>query len=193
MKKIVFLILVLFSFYGFSQDTNKTLSGFWGIPFGSSIEQVKGIMKTKTGTSISEESNSNLLIYNNGTFAGKDVDLIGLYFFKGKFYKSVVSLIPSSEARVFALYRELKDNLTDKYFIPNTDIETYDYPYEKGDGHEITALKLDKASIAAFWNFENGEISMVISKSATVSLFYADSELEKQANGVEKEKNNTDL
>jgi hypothetical protein len=55
----------------------------------------------------------------------------------------------------------MANDLRDKYGIPDRDIEEYKSPYEKGDGHEETALFVNKATIYNQWFFDNGDFIFV--------------------------------
>lgn len=191
MKKLILILFVLFFATGYSQT--NVLSGFWGIDFGSSVAQAKSILDSKKGSTYSNESTKDKLIYTGGTFAGEDISLILANFYKGKFYYGLVSINPSSESQLISTYEGLKESLSGKYFEPQNTVEKFDYPFERGDGHEITAIKSEKASFYSMWTFDNATILLIISKDAKIALFYTETATEKIIKEIEAGKNKNDL
>lgn len=169
----LFIALILLNINVFAQyDSNKKLTGFWGIKFGSSYNEVKSLMNQKQGCVYNPESSSKSLIYSDGKFAGEKIDFLSLSFHNGKFYKAICILNPFSESTLFTTYESIKQDLSNKYFDPNNEIEEYIYPYKKGDGNELTAIKTDKAAFGSIWNFNNESITMLIDNKLRIALFY---------------------
>lgn len=185
-SKILVIALILINFIAFSQiDSNKTLSGFWGIDFGSSMVKAKSIMNSKSGCEISEASNSNQLVYTGGSFAGNNIYIVSLKFYNDKFYNGVVYVKPSSGS-ILSVYNGIIENLTTKYSDPDKVIENYEYPYKKGDEDYETAIKVGKALIASRWYFDNSSITISVSKNLSIMYNYIQNEI---GNIVDKNEN----
>lgn len=70
-------------------------------------------------------------------------------------------------------YLKYKDFLTSKYDFLNC-IEEFEYPYEEGDGYEVTAVSLDKCSYMSYFHTDNGTIMLKISNDMTLNIAYVD-------------------
>lgn len=91
----LFIALILLNINVFAQfDSKKTLTGFWGIRFGSSYNEVKSLMNQKQGCVYSTESSAKSLIYSGGKFAGEKIDFLSLSFHNDKFYKAICIVNP---------------------------------------------------------------------------------------------------
>lgn len=65
--------------------------------------------------------------------------------------------------------------LEKKYKIePSKKIRKFYYPFEEGDGHELTAIKINKASILKVYDILNGEIDIMIGDECNIVMFYKD-------------------
>lgn len=187
------LLLISLMFTGLTLSSQE-LTGFWGLKFGSSISQAENYMATKPGCVLGPvDGKDDLLMYKGGTFAGKDIDFIALQFYKGAFYSGVVFLTPATEERAIPIYKELKADLTAKYSAPQKDYENYKYPYEKGDGHELTAIKLEKLKLTSLWFFDNASITLSISKDLQPALFYSETKMQTAVSEAAKTKEANDL
>lgn len=192
-KILLFALIILIGTQGFSQvSSNKTLPGFWGIDFGSSIIKAKATMATKTGCEMSEASNSEQLVYSGGSFAGNDIYILMLDFYNDKFYTGIVSVKPSSSS-ILSVYNNIVGNLTAKYSSPGKVIDKYEYPYKKGDEDYETAIKVGKTLIGSVWYFDNATITLSISKDLTIVYFYKQNEIGNIVDKNEKVKKINDL
>jgi hypothetical protein len=60
-----------------------------------------------------------------------------------------------------------------KYGEPDSEYSFFSSPYKQGDGYEMTAVTLEKATFSAFWlSRNNTSISINISKWSQVQLIY---------------------
>jgi hypothetical protein len=189
-----FLLLLLLSVPTFVQEASKTkLTGFFGMPFGSSMEECRKVMLSKGGTLDKKSSNASALVFDAVTFGGRKTFFMRLEFHKNRLCNAKAFFKPVMEAKVFDLYNDIKADLTSKYPDLPQEFETYKYPYEKGDGHEITAIKLGKASVATFWVFaDNNAISIEIISDVVIKLTYEDAGLARKAIEEEKVKSSSD-
>lgn len=161
---------------------NLKLEGFLGITFGSSQEDSKKILKTRNGIIDSQNSNENSLLYDGIKFAGHITELVILSFYEDKLAKASVYIKPELESRIVNIYIGICDDLNKKYYVSTKNFETYDYPYEKNDGHTETAISLGNADFSCFWNFinigkEDDYISVSISERMEIIISYENGEL----------------
>jgi len=191
--KYVLLTLFLFPILLFAQ----TLDGFWGIKFGSSSSVVISEM-AKKGYSKKTVGDDNSIKYYNVSFAGRKAELVVFYFFNGKFYSGSLLFKTELDSETYKYYTLLKNDLNNKYFTTSRDVEDYKYPYDKGDGHWETALKLGKLDLRSIWNFNTGgnefnSITLVVLPSFYIGLVYTDGALNKEANYEKESKEASDL
>lgn len=187
MKKILLsLLLSLFVTAGYAQQSPD---GVWGLPFGTSMDQARKILKEKHGVSPVLEDDESL-VYENCRFGEHDGSSIDLYFFDRKLYKGIVSVPPKSEPDILDEYKAMLNTLTAEYGKPVKSMEDFTPPFKKGDGHEIEAIQDGKGDVSAFWIFPAGQgianakasILLSITKRKDFMLSYTDRDLEKKAN-----------
>lgn len=73
-------------------------------------------------------------------------------------------------------YNSLVSQYITKYGTPYNVEESFDYPYEEGDGHEMTALKLNKCNYLTTFKIDNGNIIIKLTEDASIEIIYRDSE-----------------
>jgi hypothetical protein len=143
------------------------------------------------------KSNGDVLLWKNVKFAGRDADLF-FSFYNDKLY-TVLAVITVDKGNAFDTYNSIKDDMAAKYGEPTDNIEQYKYPYEKGDGHEETALYANAAKIFCRWVFDSGNyiyISLVYYKpsaSNTIGISYVNKSIENEYLGKTKAANQEDL
>ncbi len=213
MKIITILIVLLFTSnsIAFTQETSKKknrkttssleqtdaskqeLDSFWGIKFGSTIQEVEEIMKTKNAIIDEEDSTDEIKIYTNCIFAGRETEYILLYFVNDSFFAAKVGFKEDLDTKTIELYKSIRSELNEKYYPTKLTVEKYKKPYYKGDGFEITAIQTGYAIIQSTWAFckKDSEklrgITLQILPNLVVQLSYQDDELLDIA--LEKEKN----
>ncbi|MBR5927478.1 MAG: hypothetical protein IKZ79_03405 [Spirochaetia bacterium] len=191
MKKFISMFIIVFlAEVLFAQSTSDKLLGFWGIKWGTSIEETKNIVKQKGSYIITEEL-PDAIAYK-GNFGGEDTSIF-LYFFDNKFYKGVVSY-PYEENRVFSKYRVIKEQVSSKYGKPQKETELFLKPYYDGDGYEEQAVRVNKCIYYSTWNFSDQNIiGLTISNKLHTLLFYKNTKMQEEADKKEKEKNMSDF
>lgn len=113
-----------------------------------------------------------------GTAAGIQVELYAFVTPISKKVWKVVVYLPE-----YKTWHGLKGSFTDhynllvsKYGEPKVSLTDFDYPYEEGDGYEISAVKLEKCRYAAYWeSINNTNIGIAISEFACVKITYENS------------------
>jgi len=165
MKLLLVFLLTLSSFCLNAQN----LDGFWGVRFGASIDSAKIIIKKKTTVTPKLNSDKDILSYENVTFGGRTADVVKLYFYKNQLYGGTVFYIPEKDPEILSLYRNIKNEVAEKYWEPQIDVESYKSPYSKDDGFELSAIKGGYATIGAIWYFPNS-FSNEINHTGTIMI-----------------------
>jgi hypothetical protein len=154
------------------------MNGFLGIKFGTSSANVKQAMSKKSESIYdSKNSNNSKLKYNGVKVGGNETLFATFYFYKDQLMGVTSVFSPNLEARIFDLYNRIKLDINSKYYVTKQDYKSFKYPYENGDGHETTAIKLGKADILSVWNFlqpdgSKNQIILSITEKLKVELFY---------------------
>ena len=65
-------------------------------------------------------------------------------------------------------YKDYLNILIEKYGEPNNKYSFFSSPYYEGDGYELQAVRLEKCTYSAFWDF----VSIQISKFKQVKIHY---------------------
>lgn len=112
----------------------------------------------------------------NGSFANKEgCTIVVLATNTSKLVWKVVINFPEqiSWRSLKSEYNTFKDLYTKKYGAPN-DYEFFDYPYEEGDGHELTALELEKCTYSSYFTTHQGFVVLDISTQKNIKVSYED-------------------
>ena len=181
MKKLTFS-LILSLLFGLTQAQTNTLDGFLKSKWGSSRTEVKENNADKGYLYYDGEgSGENVLIVLEADFAGESDCLIIWKFTSDKLFEGTVLISPDLEARAMEQYEEMSSKISGKYGTGET-YESYDYPYEKDDGHWETAFRLGKGNLDTYWNFDDGNIiSMTLTENLSIKVTYQSSDLVKEA------------
>lgn len=142
----VLLLLVMFVF-------GDTLTGFWGIPFGSSTETVKKLMIAKGGKFSQKNSTKTFLMFTDVRFAGRTPVAITFGMVNNKMHTARVYYTAEVPNLTLDLYQDIKGELNTRYFVSTADYANFKSPYSEGDGYEISAIKLGAASYSCYWFF----------------------------------------
>lgn len=192
MKYILFLLLFSKSVFGQSKPESV-----WGIKFGTRVDSVKILMAKKTSQLPKISANNEVLTYQDISFGGRTVSVAKLLFFDKALYGVTFYLFPEKDPQILEFYRSIKKEISDKWGEPETDVESYKYPYEKGDGHELTAIKGGYSTIGCVWKFrelsaENTTILLSIEPDVDIYLSYMYGPIYQKALQKSKEKNSND-
>jgi len=179
MKKLTAILLMLMAIrVAVAQE--DPISEFYGMKFGSTKAQVMAKMTNKGYKP--KNNNPTSLMYEEVKFLNKEVDMI-FKFVDDELFEGIVLFTPDLKSQLIRMYRSISDDVSMKYG-KGQDYETYDYPYEKGDGHELTAIRLGKAQFTTFWGMKTMEgtdgkepntISLEIRPKGYIALTYQDS------------------
>lgn len=165
-------------------NEKKSIDGFWGIPFGASITDVKTAIAGKGGKFSADNSTPNELSFENAVFTQRNTDFISTKFINSKFYEAVVVFPEFSDTQLIPTFNTIVSELVNVYG-PAKITKTFEKPFEEGDGYEVTAIKSGKAGYYANWKTNNGnKIIVQINKTDSISIFYTSANLEKAKEAV---------
>ena len=193
MKKLTFS-LILSLLFGLTQAQTNTLEGFLKSKWGSSTTEVK---ENNAGKGYlyydGEGADENNLIVLEADFAGESDCLIIWKFTSNKLFEGTVLISPDLKARAMEQYEQMSSKISGKHGTGET-YESYDYPYEKGDGHWETAFKLGKGNLSTYWNFDDGNIiSMTLTENLSIRVTYQSTDLVSEAVRKQEADNSDDL
>ncbi|WP_165041814.1 hypothetical protein [Dysgonomonas sp. ZJ709] len=142
------------------------------------------------------DSDNILIYYSDCPFAGEDAELVTLSFYKDQFYRAIIMLKPK-ESRLLTKYDSLVDDISTKYGKPDKKMYSFDYPFEEGDGYELSAIKSGKSNIASRWSIPNrmptSTVAIVITDQAKIAVLYDYLKISDIVDVKEKNKNLKDL
>ena len=126
------------------------------VSFGASPDAVRAAMKALTLEPVAEPAPDDPLLLDHrfkGQLKGQPVLVSASFDPAGSLEKMLVSFLTADEDCV-AFYRTLKTELQQKYGAPVTEIERWDFPYQKGGhvGQEHVAIRVGKGQLATVWN-----------------------------------------
>lgn len=165
---------------------DSKIDGFLNILFGENKQSTIEKIKDRNGILDLENSIDESLVFDNIKFAGRETVFTAFHFVEDKFCRALVFLKANLESKTVDLYKQIKEEITTKYYKTTQDYENYEYPYEKNDGHTETAISLGKATFSSFWKFKNDKsneddyISIKIDENFHIIIVYENGELMKK-------------
>lgn len=177
MKRLFYLLTVLMiSVAAHAQSDAVEHFTFKGIPIDGTIAEF-GQKLTADGFIIKEKTDEIMEL--NGNFGGVDGCKVVVFTTpKSKQVYSIMVLFPTAESwySLKSDYKDYKAMLAAKYGKAETTVERFTDPYYEGDGYEIQALRLSKASYASFFHTDNGSVTAALSymDGARLFLIYSD-------------------
>src|SRR5689334_592145 len=94
--------------------TPKAVEGFLGLPWGADSIDAQNTFAKRSGVLLDPGSNEDKLIFNDGKFAGLEVNHFSLEFVKGRFWRADVHFVAKSVGHE-AEFLALKKLLVEKY------------------------------------------------------------------------------
>jgi hypothetical protein len=143
---------------------------FAGTEWGASSDSTTAQLKTH-GFSFEQADEEGSLIFT-GMLNDRPALVVALFLEK-RLSKILISL-PTDEATVLPVYREMRGILDGQYGTPEVEVESYAYPFAEGKhvGYETTALRVGKATIGALWQAKGEALGIRISERLIVSAHY---------------------
>lgn len=184
MKTIIsIIILTFFSFQSFAQSNMMT--SVLGIELGSKKQDVRTILATKQPES-KVYSQTDISISYEGIKWGEYETLLVIFQFSDsdQLHTVMIFVDPSTCPKVFSLYDDIVETLTERYHSPNKNYENYSYPYSRSDKYTYgeTMVKSGKASLGSLWSFDNrntpgdpeddNNISVFVTQECSVKITY---------------------
>jgi hypothetical protein len=174
MKRIA-LIMFFIPAICFAQN-KKALNHFWDITWGTSIERAEAIFKERGLETFKDEN----CLMAMAKYEGEEALIMLLFNRVNRFYCGNV-IYTSTDSTAIPKYENYRKVLFRRYGMPDTAVEYYEVPYQKGDGKAIEAIGAEKAFYFTEWHFnDNCLASVSILKNLDVCLsfknpVYADS------------------
>ena len=155
MKRIILILLLFLPVFCFSQNKNS-LSNFWSIPWGVSMEQVETVLKERGF----ESSRHGSTLISEAPYEGRDSMMVFMFNNANRFYSGNV-IYQSNEYTVIPMYNDYRFVLARRYGGPDTAVEYYEEPFRKGDRREIEAIRTENAFFFTEWQFRDGNQASV--------------------------------
>ena len=167
MKRIVFILLLVPALC-FAQN-KKSLSHFWDIPWGVSMDQAQAIFQGRNLDSVRQGDS----LIAHAKYEGEEAEIVLLFNKASRFYNGNV-VYHSSETTAIPKYKNYRMVLFRRYGMPDTAVEYFAEPYKKGDGREIEAISTENAFYFTQWQFyDNCLASVSILKNLDVCLSFS--------------------
>ena len=151
----------------FAQN-KKALSHFWDIPWGTSIEKAEAIFTERGFPSLKDDK----CLMAQAKYEGEEAVIMLLFNNANRLYCGNV-IYPSSASTTIPKYDNYRKVLFRRYGMPDTAVEYFESPYEKGDGKEIEAISTENAFYFTEWKFKDDCLASVsILKNLDVCLTF---------------------
>ena len=155
MKKLLSIIIITLLII--TSVKGQELTGFMGIPFGSTKSEIKTKFLAKNPNAKIYTDEVRTLTFTDFNFAGKKAMAVvfGLNE-KSQMHTAVVLLETERDDDVFELYDNIVNEINDKYHYRDVDNEIWRYPFEKSDKYDygVTAIKSGKCVLQSIWYFD---------------------------------------
>lgn len=197
---ITFISITFFSITCIAQE----LTGFMGIPFGSTKNEIKTIFLNKNPEAKIHTDEPRTLTFKNFKFGGREAVAVvfGLND-EGKMHTAIVLLNNDNDDDVFELYDDVVSDINNKYHYRDVNNEIWKYPYDKSDKfqHGTTAMKSGKCSLQSMWYFnvndpyghdDDNIIAVENTQSCTIKITYQNGMMINDVISKDKSKNSQD-
>lgn len=174
MRRFFVLLLTLFISVALNAQEHLT---FKNIPIEGNMSNFITKMKA-AGFKLNEMKDVGAIM--TGPFVGYDCTLAILCSRSSKTVWKVVAHLPSqvSWTSTRSQYDDFKERYTKKYGAPTQSFEFFLDPYERGDGYELQAIKLEKGHYVSYWDTPGGMIAVEIAASSNtdgwIKIVYED-------------------
>ena len=155
MKRIVVVFLLLMPVFCFGQN-KRALTHFWDIPWGTSIDRADEILKERGLETFRDEN----CLMAMGRYEREDA-LIMLFFNRVNRLYSGNVIYTFAPATVITRYDDYRKVLFRRYGMPDTAVEYFESPFQKGDGRELEAIRTENAFYFTEWEFGDNNLASV--------------------------------
>jgi hypothetical protein len=168
MKKLLFsLVFSLFTVFSYGQTFN-------GIDIDGNINDFVSKMKQKGYVFEKYTEGGGAIL--KGIVSGNSVEFWVSVTPKSKIVWKLSIYFPESNSwySLKSDYTNYKTTLTEKYGEPSSHYEFFTNPYYEGDGYEMTAVSVEKATFASYWinKTSNYAIGVQITKFSQLRISY---------------------
>lgn len=154
-----------------------------GIKFGSSIDTVITVVKSKGGTL--DISKPNQLNASGVKFAGRPTKNISFQFFDNKLYQIFITFNAERPPLTMDLYNNILTDLTSVYG-KSVGIRKFNYPFQDDEKRVELALRGGYATISNAWLIRDNTINLNVDSSLTIGILYIDGKLSDLVNKGKK-------
>ena len=175
------LICVVFILLNAEGEGEKKLGTFWGVPWRTSINDVKGILKNKDCKLIEEGATKDGCygLICDGSFGGSKAE-IRFFFYKDRLFSGRI-YYPYKEGKALSIYKEVKDLLEKKYGEATYVEEAKLSAYEDNNSAELL-IKSDSLKFASKWEFNDENYIIInITKDLGTLVTYTNNSLRNKA------------
>jgi len=151
-------------------QVTDTLSGFLGLPFGSTKEQVREFISKNGATISSEKPNSIYAINLKQVLTPCTVTIVMFKFTSdNKMVSGSMLIEPSSAPLVFDAYDGIISKLSLKYG-PGSESVDAKYPYSEDDKRRLSAIMAGYVAVETNWNLNDPNPSNTDKNTITVRI-----------------------
>lgn len=178
---LVFVSVVVFLLNAEGEEEKK-LGTFWGVPWRTSINDVKGALKNKD-CKLKEEGITKDGCYGlvcDGTFGGNKAEIY-FFFYKDRLFSGKI-YYPYKEGEAINTYLEMKRLLEKKYgnasYTDEAKLSTYNEDNSSGE----LLIKTEGLKFASKWDFnDENYIILNITKELGTRIIYTNNSLRSKA------------
>jgi hypothetical protein len=181
------------------QKQSATLAGFLNIPWGTRKQEAVEMMLSRPGVEKEPATKPTVETFKGGEFAGFPAKFWVLGFDSAERFHTARISIDTRPSELLEKFDSVRDLISEKYGKPDADVKRYAYPYDTdANGHELTAIKLGKATIYAAWKFPvDGKpgniVTIEVTEFQSIMITYQNGELIKAVVSESKETKKKDL
>lgn len=188
MKKLITILVLLVGLTAFAQPVVK------GVKIEGKAQTVLDNL-VKAGWTFEKNIPESCAYILNGSFAGLGECFIFMNYTKTT--KEVWSLFINTidYSSWFSLktdFLKLVDSYDSKYGT-SLFLRKFDYPYEEGDGYELSAIKNQKCTYSNYWDFEKFNIMVNINQQCAITISYINKDAEAIYKSEQQSKINDDI
>lgn len=178
---LVFVSVVVFLLNAEGEEEKK-LGTFWGVPWRTSVNDVKGALKNKD-CKLKEEGITKDGCYGlvcDGTFGGNKAEIY-FFFYKDRLFSGKI-YYPYKEGEAINTYSEMKRLLEKKYgnasYTDEAKLSTYNEDNSSGE----LLIKTEGLKFASKWDFSDENYIIInITKELGTRIIYTNNSLRSKA------------
>lgn len=164
MKKLLFVLMLSIVTFGYSQE-------FLGIKVEGTL--TNAIAKFKAKGFVLTEAQKNIVVMS-GKLQSNNIDVVIVSSPQSRVVWKFSVALPNRTGwyTLENEYSSYVDIFTNKYGTPSSHYEYFTEPYYKGDGYEMQALSMEKATYVSYWLYDAVAYSVEMNKRGYIMLSY---------------------